>query len=110
MLYLINIENIIDIFYYYEKFGHWYNELVKIRGDSCWRDLTCMNYHYQTQPVPNPISYYLHKSPEIVHKAEVVGNHIVELVAPIFIILPFRRLRIASSLCIIGFMGVIGKL
>ena len=21
--------------------------LIKIRGDSCWRDLTCMNYHYQ---------------------------------------------------------------
>ena len=21
--------------------------LIKIRGDKCWRDLTCMNYHYQ---------------------------------------------------------------
>lgn len=21
--------------------------LIKIRGDSCWRDLTCMEYHYQ---------------------------------------------------------------
>jgi lipase maturation factor 1 len=37
--------------------------LIKIRGDQCWRDLTCMNYHYQTQPVPNPISIYFHYSP-----------------------------------------------
>ena len=29
--------------------------LIKIRGDKCWRDLTCMEYHYQTQPVPNPL-------------------------------------------------------
>ena len=21
--------------------------LIKIRGDQCWRDLTCMNYHYE---------------------------------------------------------------
>lgn len=34
--------------------------MIKIRGDECWRDLTCMHYHYQTQPVPNPISMYFH--------------------------------------------------
>lgn len=32
--------------------------LIKIRGDSCWRDLTCLDYHYETQPIPNPISWY----------------------------------------------------
>jgi hypothetical protein len=37
--------------------------LIKIRGDQCWRDLTCMNYHYQTQPVPNPISPRFHFNP-----------------------------------------------
>ena len=26
----------------------------KDRGDTCWRDLTAMCYHYETQPVPNP--------------------------------------------------------
>lgn len=36
--------------------------LIKIRGDSCWRDLTCLNYHYQTQPVPNPLSKYFHQN------------------------------------------------
>ena len=37
--------------------------LIKIRGDECWRDLTCMNYHYLTQPVPNPFSVYFHSNP-----------------------------------------------
>lgn len=37
--------------------------LIKIRGDKCWRDLTCMNYHYETQPVPNPLAFYMHRTP-----------------------------------------------
>jgi hypothetical protein len=64
--------------------------LIKVRGDECWRDLTCMNYFYETQPVPNPISYYVHQSPEIIHKIETIGNHVVELVIPWFILLPHR--------------------
>ena len=63
----------------------------------------------KTQPVPNPIAFYLHKSPEIIHKFEVLGNHFVELIAPVFIILPFRKLRIFSSLSVIFFMTVIGS-
>jgi hypothetical protein len=47
-----------------------------------------MNYHYETQPVPNPISYYLHQSPEIIHKLETAGNHIVELILPFLMLLP----------------------
>ncbi|CAL1540716.1 unnamed protein product [Lymnaea stagnalis] len=65
--------------------------LIKIRGDKCWHDLTCMNYHYETQPVPNPLSYYLHQSPEPIHKFEVLSNHFVELVAPFLLLLPLRR-------------------
>ena len=30
--------------------------LIKLRGDPCWRDLTCLYYHYETQPLPNPLS------------------------------------------------------
>lgn len=37
--------------------------LIKMRGDPCWKDLTCMDYHYQTQPNPNPLSRYLHLVP-----------------------------------------------
>lgn len=48
--------------------------LIKIRGDSCWRDLTCMNYHYLTQPIPNPISPLLHSnSGEIMTELDIVS-------------------------------------
>ncbi|XP_046574863.1 LOW QUALITY PROTEIN: lipase maturation factor 1-like [Haliotis rubra] len=70
--------------------------LIKIRGDKCWRDLTCMNYHYETQPVPNPLSYFLHQSPELIHKMETLGNHFIELVAPFFLILG-RRMTIIGG-------------
>lgn len=70
--------------------------LIKIRGDQCWRDLTCMEYHYQTQPVPNPISYYLHQSPVAIHKLETLSNHFIELIAPILLIFP-RKCRIIGG-------------
>ena len=38
--------------------------LIKMRGDSCWRDLTCLNYHYETQPMPNTLSWYFHAAPQ----------------------------------------------
>src|SRR3984893_15010373 len=44
--------------------------LIKLRGDPCWRDLTCMYYHYETQPIPSPISRYLHFAPQWFHKVE----------------------------------------
>ncbi|CAL8304771.1 unnamed protein product [Lota lota] len=56
--------------------------LIKIRGDTCWRDLTCMDYHYETQPVPNPMSYYMHHSPWWFHRVEVLSNHVIELLLP----------------------------
>ena len=43
-------------------------ELIKLRGDPCWRDLTCLYYHYETQPLPNPLSWWLHFRPHWFHK------------------------------------------
>jgi hypothetical protein len=58
--------------------------LIKLRGDPCWRDLTCLYYHYETQPIPNPISRYLHFAPHWFHKIETLWNHFVELIVPWF--------------------------
>lgn len=27
--------------------------LIKIRGDKCWRELTCMDYHYEVCSCPD---------------------------------------------------------
>ena len=37
--------------------------LIKLRGDACWRDLTCLDYYFETQPMPNPLSWYFHQLP-----------------------------------------------
>jgi len=56
--------------------------LIKLRGDSCWKDLTCLFYHYQTQPIPNPLSWYFHWLPKWFHKSGILFNHFVELIVP----------------------------
>ena len=62
--------------------------LIKLKsGDPKWKDWTVMNYFYETQPVPNPLTRYMHWMPEMWHKFEVLGNHFVELVAPWLLIL-----------------------
>jgi hypothetical protein len=62
--------------------------LIKIRGDDCWRDLSCLNYHYETQPMPNPVSWFAHHVPDRFHRVEVVGNHVVELAIPFLYFAP----------------------
>ncbi|XP_026206704.1 lipase maturation factor 1 [Anabas testudineus] len=75
--------------------------LIKIRGDKCWRDLTCMDYHYETQPVPNPISYYMHRSPWWFHRFETLSNHFIELIVPFFTFLGRRMCMVNGAIQIL---------
>lgn len=74
--------------------------LIKIRGDECWRDLTCLYYHYETQPIPNPISRYLHFAPWWFQKLGTGWNHLVELIAPWFSFGPRQARHVAGGLMI----------
>ena len=80
--------------------------LIKIRGDACWRDLTCMEYHYETQPVPGPTSRWFHDHPAWFHKLETGGNHVVELLVP-FMMLFGRSSRIFSGILQILFQLIL---
>lgn len=76
--------------------------LIKFRsGDKKWRDLTTMNYFYETQPVPSTFTRTMHFMPTAWHKFEVLTNHFVECIAPFFLIVPFlprQVLRLAGLL------------
>ncbi len=61
--------------------------LIKLRGDSSWQDLTALFYHFETQPIPNAISWYLHHLPHWALKLGVLFNHLVELVLPWFLLI-----------------------
>jgi hypothetical protein len=74
--------------------------LIKIRGDACWRDLTCLVHHYETQPIPNPLSRTLHFMPLWFQKGGALYNHLVELVAPWFAFGPRIARRVAGLLMV----------
>ena len=78
--------------------------LIKVRGDPCWRDLSCLDYHHETQPMPNPLSWFFHHLPRPLHRVEVVGNHFAQLVAPIGLAFP-QPISDAAGLVIVVTQG-----
>jgi hypothetical protein len=74
--------------------------LIKLRGDPCWRRLTCLDYHHETQPMPNPLSWRFHHLPKAVHRVEVASNHIAQLVVPFGLFTPQPYASVASSIII----------
>ena len=81
--------------------------MIKIRADPCWRDLTCMYYHYETQPLPNPLSWFFHHLPKPLHRLEVLFTHFVELIVPFFIFFPAPVCYVAGGLMIVFQFGLI---
>lgn len=51
-------------------------------NDPTWRSMTSLCYHYETQPLPNRLSWYLHRLPTWVHRASTGLTLILELVVP----------------------------
>jgi len=80
--------------------------LIKLRGDPCWRDLTCLYYHYETQPIPNPLSRYLHFAPHWFHQFETAWNHFIELIVPWFSFGP-RSARHIAGILLVSFQIVL---
>jgi hypothetical protein len=80
--------------------------LIKLRGDPCWRDLTCLYYHYETQPIPNPLSRVLHFMPHWFQKVGALWNHVNELVAPWFVFGP-RLARHVAGLLLVSFQVIL---
>src|SRR6476646_5650003 len=80
--------------------------LIKLRGDPCWRDLTCLYYHYETQPIPSPLSRYLHFAPHWFHKFGTAWNHFIELIVPWFSFGP-RHVRHVAGILLVSFQIVL---
>lgn len=74
--------------------------LIKLRNDRCWRDLTCLYYHYETQPLPNPLSWYFHRLPRWCHRVSVVSSHVIQLVVPFGFLAPQPVAAAAGTLAL----------
>jgi hypothetical protein len=72
-----------------------------MRGDPCWRDLTCLDFHHETQPMPGPLSWFFHHLPKPLHRVEVAANHFTQLVVPVLLFTPQPIATAAASLMVL---------
>ncbi|MFF9817199.1 lipase maturation factor family protein [Streptomyces sp. NPDC014006] len=75
--------------------------LIKMRGDECWRKLTCLDHHHETQPMPGPLSWFFHHLPRPLHRVEVAANHVTQLLVPFLLFTPQPVATAAASLMIL---------
>ncbi|KAL4480006.1 hypothetical protein ABPG74_020522 [Tetrahymena malaccensis] len=67
-----------------------------------WWQLTALHYHFESQPLPNPISYYFHQLPSWLKKLFVAQNFITLIGGSLLIYSPFRRLRQFGGLMLLS--------
>jgi predicted DCC family thiol-disulfide oxidoreductase YuxK len=65
-------------------------------GDDCWWNLTALDYHYWSQPLPTVFGWWADKSPEWFKHFSVAFCLVVESIVPFFIWAP-RRLRLIAA-------------
>lgn len=75
--------------------------LVKVfSGDPSWWNLTALNFHLFTQPLPTPLAYYVDKLPQFFLSTATLITLIIELFL-VFLIFTPRRLRFWSAYAIL---------
>jgi lipase maturation factor 1 len=65
-------------------------------GDPAWRDFTALFHHYETQPLPNALSWFAHHLPSSLHQSGCVFMHVVELILPFAVFAGRRGRRVAA--------------
>jgi len=76
-------------------------------GDDSWWNLTALDYHYWSQPLPTVFGWWANKGPEWFKHFSVAFCLVVEIIAPFLIWAP-RRLRLAAAGLMILLQIVIG--
>ncbi|XP_039258116.2 lipase maturation factor 2-like [Styela clava] len=59
-----------------------------------WWGLTALHYHFETQCIPTPLSWWAHQLPNWLLKLSVVGTYVIEIALPFLFFAPVRRLRL----------------
>ncbi|MFL6519549.1 MAG: lipase maturation factor family protein [Chthoniobacterales bacterium] len=70
-------------------------------GDDSWWNLTALDYHYWSQPLPTVLGWWAHQHAEWFKKFSVALCLVVEIVVPFFIWAPRRLRHIAGGLLIL---------
>jgi hypothetical protein len=75
--------------------------LIKLRGDAVWRNATALQYHFETQPIPGPLSRWFHFLPYSALKFGVWFNHLAEIAASLFVFGPRVARHIAGVVIVL---------
>ncbi len=75
-------------------------------GDPTWRNLTALTFHYETQPLPTWVGWYVHQLPDWFHMISTTGVFVLELGVPLLFFGP-RRFRLIAAGLICGFQVLI---
>lgn len=72
-----------------------------ISADPTWRDLTALDYHLFTQPLPSPLAYYAAQLPHWLLAFATAATLVIELFAVAMIFMPRRPRMVAAGLVVI---------
>jgi hypothetical protein len=73
--------------------------IVKVTsGCKYWSSFTALHYHFQSQPLPNVISYYAHFLPDGVKKMLVAEHFMIEIYLPFLYFLFHRRFSLFAGI------------
>ncbi|HJT88396.1 MAG TPA: lipase maturation factor family protein [Bryobacteraceae bacterium] len=72
-----------------------------LSGDPSWRGLSALHYHYETQPLPTPLAWYLYQLPLGFQKFSTAFALVAEIAVPFLFFLPGRLRRIGGAITIL---------
>lgn len=72
--------------------------IVKLQSKCpTWSNLTALEYHYATQPLPTPIAYYAHNLPPFVNRLSVAATLIIEISLSLLLLAPSHQVRVIGA-------------
>ena len=82
--------------------------IVKLlSGDPTWSDLSAMTFHFETQPIPNPLSWFIHQLPHPLLNLSTIFTFVIELLLPFALLFPQTKVRLTASLGFLSLMLLI---
>lgn len=75
--------------------------LVKLlSGDQTWWQLTALQYHYETQPLPTPLGWLAHQLPPAFDSFSAACMFAIELLVPFMMFMGRRPRHVAAALTV----------
>ena len=77
-----------------------------VSADITWYGLSALRYHFETQPLPTPVAWYVAQLPHWALSAGTAATLAIEVVI-VFLVFAPRRLRAVAAWTIIGFQFLV---